>query len=98
MLVAGLVSWKLELGQTKRIVVSSVRTFVQLLAAGFVLMYLFQYQTWWFVLLALGAMVLAATQIATSRVEELASRACGRPCSCRCSPRRWRWASWWWRA
>lgn len=69
MLVAGLVSWKLELGQTKRIVVSSVRTFVQLLAAGFVLMYLFEYQTWWLVLLALGAMVLAATQIATSRVK-----------------------------
>ena len=38
MLVAGIVSWRLELGQTKRIVVSSVRTFVQLLAVGFVLM------------------------------------------------------------
>ena len=35
MLVAGLVSWKLELGQTRRIVVSSVRCFMQLLAAGF---------------------------------------------------------------
>lgn len=69
MLVAGVVSWKLELGQTRRIVVSSVRTFVQLLAAGFVLAYLFQYQTWWLVLLALAAMVLAATQIATSRVK-----------------------------
>ena len=40
MLVAGLVSWKLELGQTRRIVVSSVRCFVQLLAAGFLLAYL----------------------------------------------------------
>ena len=28
MLVAGLVSWKLELGQTRRIVVSSVRCFM----------------------------------------------------------------------
>lgn len=69
MCVAGLVSWKLELGQTKRIVVSSIRAFVQLLAAGFVLTYLFQYQTWWIVLLALCAMVIAATQIATSRVK-----------------------------
>ncbi|HIW75415.1 MULTISPECIES: ABC transporter permease [Gordonibacter] len=69
MLVAGIVSWRLELGQTKRIVVSSVRTFVQLLAVGFVLMFLFEYQTWWLVLLLLGFMVLAATQIATSRVK-----------------------------
>lgn len=69
MLVAGLVSWKLELGQTRRIVVSSVRCFVQLLAAGFLLMYLFEFQTWWLVLLVLAAMVIAATQIATSRVK-----------------------------
>ena len=59
MLVAGLVSWKLELGQTRRIAVSSVRCFVQLLAAGFLLTYL----------LVLAAMVIAATQIATSRVK-----------------------------
>lgn len=69
MLVAGLVSWKLELGQTRRIAVSSVRCFVQLLAAGFLLTYLFEYQTWWLVGLVLAAMVMAATQIATSRVK-----------------------------
>ena len=51
MLVAGLVSWKLELGQTRRIVVSSVRCFMQLLAAGFLLTYLFEFQTWWLVAL-----------------------------------------------
>ena len=68
-LVAGLVSWKLELGQTRRIAVSSVRCFVQLLAAGFLLTYLFEFQTWWLVLLVLAAMVIAATQIATSRVK-----------------------------
>ena len=55
MLVAGLVSWKLELGQTRRIAVSSVRCFVQLLAAGFLLTYLFEFQTWWLVLLVLAA-------------------------------------------
>ena len=54
MLVAGLVSWKLELGQTRRIAVSSVRCFVQLLAAGFLLTYLFEFQTWWLVLLVLA--------------------------------------------
>ena len=69
MLVAGLVSWKLELGQTRRIVVSSVRCFVQLLAAGFLLTYLFEFQTWWLVLLVLAAIVIAATQIATARVK-----------------------------
>lgn len=69
MLVAGLVSWKLELGQTKRIAVSGVRAFVQLLAMGFLLSYLFQYQTWWLVLLVLAVMVVAATQIAASRVK-----------------------------
>ena len=69
LLVAGIVSWKLELGQSKRIVVSGVRAFVQLLAVGFLLLYLFQYQTWWLVLLMLGFMVLAATQIAVSRVK-----------------------------
>ena len=69
MLVAGLVSWKLELGQTRRIAVSSVRCCVQLLAAGFLLAYLFEFQTWWLVLLVLAAMVIAATQIATSRVK-----------------------------
>lgn len=69
MFVAGLVSWKLELGQTRRIAVSSVRCFVQLLAAGFLLTYLFEFQTWWLVLLVLAAMVIAATQIATSRVK-----------------------------
>ena len=69
MLVAGLVSWKLELGQTRRIVVSSVRCFMQLLAAGFLLTYLFEFQTWWLVALVLAAMVIAATQIAVSRVK-----------------------------
>lgn len=69
MLVAGIVSYKLELGQTRRISVSVVRCFVQLLAAGFVLEYLFAWQTWWLVLLALVFMISAATQIATSRVK-----------------------------
>lgn len=69
MLIAGFVSFKLELGQTKRILISTVRCFIQLLAVGFLLGYLFEYQTWWIVLLVLAFMVVAATQIATSRVK-----------------------------
>ncbi|MEF9925363.1 MAG: iron export ABC transporter permease subunit FetB [Raoultibacter sp.] len=69
MLVAGLISWKLELGQTKRIVVSTLRMFLQLLAAGLLLGYVFALQSWWLVVLILIIMLLAATQIATSRMK-----------------------------
>ena len=34
MLVAGVVSWRLRLGQTRRIAISTVRAFLQLLAMG----------------------------------------------------------------
>ena len=53
MLVAGVVSWRLRLGQTRRIAISTVRAFLQLLAMGLLLVYLFQYQTWWLVCLVL---------------------------------------------
>ena len=69
MVVAALISWKFELGQTKNIAVSTVRCFLQLLACGFLLGYLFQLQTWWLVIVVLLCMVAAATQIATSRVK-----------------------------
>lgn len=69
MVVAGLISWKFELGQVKNIAVSTVRCFFQLLACGFLLGYLFELQTWWLVLIVLVGMVAAATQIATSRVK-----------------------------
>lgn len=73
MLVAGIVSWKLELGQEKSIAVAAVRAFVQLLAMGFLLVYLFRYQSWWLVSLVLLAMALCAAQIAVSRVKHRAS-------------------------
>lgn len=74
MLIAGVVSWKLALGQTKNIIVSTVRAFVQLLAMGFILVYLFKLQTWWLVLIVLVLMTLAATQIAISRIKKKAQR------------------------
>lgn len=61
MLVAGIVSWRMGLGQTRRIAVSTVRAFLQLLAMGLLLGYLFKYQTWWLVCLVLLGMCIAAT-------------------------------------
>ncbi|MDR2721943.1 MAG: ABC transporter permease, partial [Coriobacteriaceae bacterium] len=69
MLIAGVVSYKLELGQAKRILVSTLRCFIQLLAVGFLLQYLFEYQTWWIMVLVVAVMLIAATQIATSRIK-----------------------------
>ncbi len=69
MLVAGAVSLKLRLGLTKNIIVATIRAFIQLLAMGFLLLYLFRYQTWWLVGIAIFAMSIAATQIAISRVK-----------------------------
>ena len=71
MLVAGIVSWRLRLGQTRRIAVSTVRAFVQLLAMGLLLVYLFRYQTWWLVGLVLVGMCIAAAQIATGRTKNV---------------------------
>ncbi len=70
MLVAGFVSWKLALGQEKNIITSALRAFVQLLAMGFLLIYLFRYQSWWLVLLVLLIMAICAAQIAVSRVKQ----------------------------
>ena len=69
MLVAGIVSWRMGLGQSRRIAVSTVRAFLQLLAMGLLLGYLFKYQTWWLVCLVLLGMCVAATQIAFIVVE-----------------------------
>lgn len=69
MLVAAVVSLALELGQEKRILVATLRCFVQLLACGLLLEVLFDYQTWWLVLLVIAFMVVNATQIAASRVK-----------------------------
>lgn len=71
MLVAGIVSWRMGLGQSRRIAVSTVRAFLQLLAMGLLLGYLFKYQTWWLVCLVLLGMCIAATQIATGRTNKV---------------------------
>ena len=63
------VSIKLQLGQTKSLLIGAVRTFIQLLALGFILNYIFDLQCWWIVLLVVLFMILSATQIAVSRVK-----------------------------
>ena len=68
MLVAGVISWRLELGLGRRLAVSATRLFVQLLACGFVLQYLFSWQTWWLVCLVFALMALSAARISTQRV------------------------------
>lgn len=73
MLVAAFVSWKLALGEEKRIILATVRAFVQLLAMGFLLVYVFEFQTWWMVAIIILLMSVAATQIALSRVKNKAS-------------------------
>lgn len=65
-----IVSWRLRLGLEKSIAVSTVRAFVQLLALGLVLGYLFRYQTVWWVALAVAVMSVAATQIACDRTRK----------------------------
>ena len=97
MLVAGIVSWRMGLGQTRRIAVSTVRAFLQLLAMGLLLGYLFKYQTWWLVCLVLLGMCIAATQIATGRTNKV----CGGfgPTSSFLLPcRPWSSRSSWWKA
>lgn len=69
MLVAGAVSWRSAMGLERDIAVSTLRAYLQLMALGFVLGWVFDNQTWWMVLLLLLAMVLSATQIARSRVK-----------------------------
>lgn len=68
MVVDAVISWRLRLGLEKRIAIASVRCFVQLLALGFILVYVFQFQSWPLVVLIMVIMGLNATQIATGRI------------------------------
>ncbi|QUC02931.1 iron export ABC transporter permease subunit FetB [Atopobium sp. oral taxon 416] len=69
MLVAAYVSWRMKLGQEKSIAIATVRVFLQLLAMGFILIYIFQYQSWWLVLLVMFCMSLFAARIACDRIK-----------------------------
>lgn len=59
-------SWQ-RLGLERGFLVGSARAFVQLVAVGYVLVYLFAARSWWLVLLALAVMLVSATTTATRR-------------------------------
>ncbi|HET7231896.1 MAG TPA: iron export ABC transporter permease subunit FetB [Longimicrobium sp.] len=56
-----------RLGLERGFIVGAVRALVQLVAVGYVLVYLFQSSRWWLVLLALGVMLAAAASASTRR-------------------------------
>ncbi|HEU5210360.1 MAG TPA: iron export ABC transporter permease subunit FetB [Longimicrobiales bacterium] len=48
-------------------IIGAIRAVVQLIAVGYVLVYIFAADQWWLVMLALGVMLLSATQAASRR-------------------------------
>lgn len=66
-LAVAVISWRLALGLEKDLAIATVRTYLQLLALGFVLRWVFSNQTWWLVLMLLGVMTLTAAQIIVRR-------------------------------
>ena len=68
-IIALFFSWRMDLQLERRILYSSFRAFVQLMAMGFVLVWLFDQNTWWLSLSAMGVMLFFATHTANSHSE-----------------------------
>jgi putative ABC transport system permease protein len=66
-LFVGIVSLRLSLGIGRDLAVATVRTYVQLIALGFVLRWVFSVDSPWLVVAMVAAMVLAAAQIVLKR-------------------------------
>jgi len=66
-LIAIGISWWQRLGLAGNFAVGAVRATVQLLAVGYVLVYVFAASQWWMVLLVLGVMLVAATTTVARR-------------------------------
>ena len=66
LVAVGVARWE-RLGLARRFAVGAVRATVQLVAVGYLLTALFAADQWWLVLLALAAMLAAATHTAASR-------------------------------
>ncbi len=64
LVAAGLSRWQ-RLGLESRYLVGTLRAFLQLFAVGYVLVYVFEAERWWLVLLALAVMLVAASTAAT---------------------------------
>lgn len=70
----GVSRWR-RLGLERGFLVGSIRTIVQLVAVGYILVYIFAAKHWWLVLIALSVMLLSATTAAARRPSR--SRAAG---------------------
>lgn len=63
-----------RLGLARGFIIGALRALVQLMAVGYVLVYLFQSSRWWLVLLALGVMLAAATSASTRRGKKVPAK------------------------
>ena len=68
--LAGGLSLLLDLGLVKDITIATVRTYVQLLALGFVLTFVFAHQRWWLTVLYIFVMTVMAAWIILSRAPD----------------------------
>ena len=69
-LITAALSLALGLGLAKDLVISSARTYLQLLALGFVLRWVFAARVWWIVVVLLGIMTVMATRIVLKRAPD----------------------------
>lgn len=70
MVITGALSIAIGLGLVKDLAIASVRTYVQLLALGVVLQWVFAVRLWWVVVLLLGFMTVVATRIVVKRAPD----------------------------
>jgi putative ABC transport system permease protein len=70
MLVTGALSLAIGLGLVKDLAIGTVRTYLQLLALGVVLRWVFETRLWWVVVLILGLMTVMATRIVLKRAPD----------------------------
>ena len=66
LMAIGVSRWR-QLDLERGFVIGAIRAVVQLIAVGYILVYIFAADQWWLVLLALTVMLLSATQAATRR-------------------------------
>jgi putative ABC transport system permease protein len=72
--VSGLLAFAFRLGLTRSLVIATARTYLQLLALGLVLKWIFDFATPWLVVAILAVMILVATQTVASRLQFRAAR------------------------
>ena len=69
LIAVGLSHWQ-RVGLTRDIIVGAIRSVVQLVLVGYVILYIFQVDRWYLVIAALGIMVAVATRAAVRRQDK----------------------------